>query len=76
MSSNYRILLYFLKNLDHSLKIGLGLRNRSIDELIRKDILNDLKKNVTKNCRSLESMVNTNCRQESDPKNSNNPKNV
>lgn len=30
MSESHKILLYFLKNLDTSLKIVLGLRNRSL----------------------------------------------
>ena len=57
MSSNYRILLHFLKTLDSSVKIGLGLRNRTITHLIKNDLLKDLKTNVEQKCQSFESIV-------------------
>ena len=61
MSSNYKILLYFLKTFNHSLRIGMGLRNRSIDQLVRKDFFEQMKC-VNKNCQTFESFGN-NCKQ-------------
>lgn len=57
MSSNYRILVHFLKTLDSSVKIGLGLRNRSVKHLIRTDLLQDLKTDVRQKCHTFESVV-------------------
>ncbi len=56
MSSNYRILVYFLKSLDSSLRIGLGLRGRSLQALIKNnsvnDLLNELSNNANNKCKS------------------------
>ncbi|CAG2106507.1 unnamed protein product [Medioppia subpectinata] len=42
----------------------LGLRNRSIDQLVSKDLLNELSGNVRKNCRQFESIVDRNGRKQ------------
>ena len=76
MSSNYKILLHFIKHFNTSLRIGLGLRNRSIDDLVSKDLLKDIKDNVNKNCNTFESIVNKNKFKQNIEKSVNNSRNV
>ncbi|XP_054154402.1 atypical kinase COQ8B, mitochondrial-like [Oppia nitens] len=50
-SNNYRILLHFLNQLDSSLRIGLRLRNRSVDDLLFKNFFNDIRRDINHRCR-------------------------
>ncbi len=68
MSSNYKILFYFLKSIDSSLKIGLGLRGQSLKTLFRNISLNDCQKNLNNKCKSYVSSGDPNIGLNSKPK--------